>query len=125
MNEKKEEQNILYQNINLINPSQIKVTNGNKEKNNLFFKKKKNKKQSFINSTNYNLQNTQSNISLNYKYNSILSKRPKNLLKNLSFLNDENNTNNPRKIARKPCICGGFCVTMSEKKSLGVVKTYN
>ena len=94
MNEKKEEQNILYQNINLINPSQIKVTNGNKEKNNLFFKKKKNKKQSFINSTNYNLQNTQSNLSLNNKYNSILSKRPKNLLKNLSFLNDENNTNN-------------------------------
>ena len=93
MNEKKEEQNILYQNINLINPSQIKVRNGNKEKNNLFFKKMKKKKDSFINSTNYNLQNTQSNISLNYKYNSILSKRPKNLLKNLSFLNDENNTN--------------------------------
>ena len=58
MNEKKEEQNILYQNINLIYPSEIKVLNENKEKNTLYIQKMKNKKQSFLNSTCYNLQNT-------------------------------------------------------------------
>ena len=95
MNEKKEKQNILYQNINLIYPSEIKVLNENKEKNTLYIQKMKNKKQSFLNSTCYNLQNTQSNITLTNKYYSILNqKRPKNLLKNLSFLNDDYNTNN-------------------------------
>ena len=54
MNEKKEEQNILYQNINLIYPSEIKVLNENKEKNTLYIQKMKNKKQSFLNSTCYN-----------------------------------------------------------------------
>ena len=94
MNEIKEEQTIISQNINLINTSPIKVSNGNKEKNNINNKKFKIKKQTFINSTSYNLQKSKSNLTLHNKYFSIINaKRPKNLLKNLSFLNDDYNLN--------------------------------
>ena len=80
MNEIKEEQTIISQNINLINTSPIKVSNGNKEKNNINNKKFKIKKQTFINSTSYNLQKSKSNLTLHNKYFKKINKK-RNIIK--------------------------------------------
>ena len=87
MNEKKEENNLISQNINILNPLNEKNQNQNN-------KLEKSKRPSYLNSSNCILKKDNIDTFLyNRNYSYLNQKKPLNLLKNLDLLNNEDQNN--------------------------------